>query len=100
MISGEKFEKDTGMEGSKTAKVKITADTTVTVTFKQLKFPITFSALNGIGTIKALMRINGKETEITTGENIRYGWTIKFTAVPAEGYPANNKSRRHHDSSD
>lgn len=54
------------MEGSKTAKVKITADTTVTVTFKQLKFPITFSALNGIGTIKALMRINGKETEITT----------------------------------
>jgi len=86
MISGGKFEKDTGMEGSKTAKVKITADTTVTVTFKQLKFPITFSALNGIGTIKALMRINGKETEITTGENIRYGWTIKFTAVPAEGY--------------
>ena len=84
MISGGKFEKDTGMEGSKTAKVKITADTTVTVTFKQLKFPITFSALNGIGTIKALMRINGKE--ITTGENIGYGWTIKFTAVPAEGY--------------
>lgn len=66
MISGGKFEKDTGMEGSKTTKVKITADTTVTVTFKQLKFPITFSALNGIGTIKALMRINGKETEITT----------------------------------
>ena len=60
MISGGKFEKDTGMEGSKTAKVKITADTTVTVTFKQLKFPITFSALNGIGTIKA-MHSNDKE---------------------------------------
>lgn len=83
MISGGKFEKDTGMEGSKTAKVKITADTTVTVTFKQLKFPITFSALNGIGTIKA-MRSNDKE--ITTGENIGYGYTIKFTAIPAEGY--------------
>ena len=83
MISGGKFEKDTGMEGSKTAKVKITADTTVTVTFKQLKFPITFSALNGIGTIKAM---HSNDKEITTGENIGYGYTIKFTAVPAEGY--------------
>ena len=83
MISGGKFEKDTGMEGSKTAKVKITADTTVTVTFKQLKFPITFSALNGIGTIKAM---HSNDKEITTGENIGYGYTIKFTAIPAEGY--------------
>ena len=82
-ISGGKFEKDTGMEGSKTAKVKITADTTVTVTFKQLKFPITFSALNGIGTIKAM---HSNDKEITTGENIGYGYTIKFTAIPAEGY--------------
>ena len=83
MISGGKFEKDTGMEGSKTAKVKITADTTVTVTFKQLKFPITFSALNGIGTIKAM---HSNDKEITTGENIGYGYTIKFTALPEEGY--------------
>ena len=82
-ISGGKFEKDTGMEGSKTAKVKITADTTVTVTFKRLKFPITFSALNGIGTIKAM---HSNDKEITTGENIGYGYTIKFTAIPAEGY--------------
>ena len=70
-----------GTPGSTTAKVKITADTQVTVSFMQKEFPVTFSTW-GDGVLKA--EVDG--TPITSGDSVDIGKTVTFTASPAAEY--------------
>ena len=72
-----------GTPGSTTAKVKITAATTVNVSFTLNTYTVTFGTPAN-GTLKA--EIAG--TVITSGDTVEYGKTVTFTAVPAEGYKA------------
>ena len=80
-ITGSEFENDTGTDGSLTAKVKITANTTVNVTFKQKEITeFTVEMTHGEnGTLSASPAIPAsgkvaKDTEIT------------FSATPEDGY--------------
>ncbi|QTQ16091.1 leucine-rich repeat protein [Treponema parvum] len=68
-----------GSPGSAAATVKITENTTVTVTFKQVKFKIDFSVDGANGTLTA--KVDG--TEILTGKQVEHGKTVEFTATPA-----------------
>ena len=73
-----------GSPGSRTAKVKITEDTTITVTFKKLKFKIDFG-VDGTpphGTLTA--KVDG--TAISSGDTVEHGKTVTFTAKPNTNY--------------
>ena len=66
-----------GQQGDATAKVKITENTTVNVTFKAIKYPVTMT--------------HGEHGDITAGmsipaEGIDYGTEITFTAAANLGY--------------
>ena len=66
-----------GQQGNTTAKVKITANTTVNVTFKAIKYPVTMT--------------HGEHGDITAdmsipAEGIDYGTEITFTATANPGY--------------
>ena len=72
-----------GKDGSMTAKVKITADTTVSVSFKRIEF--TVEMMHGEhGTLKA----KGDWGEITSGKKVAKGTTVTFTALPDADYQA------------
>ena len=70
-----------GTAGSQTAKVKITADTNVNVSFTLKTYPVTFGTPAN-GTFKA--EIAG--TVITSGKPVEYGKIVTFTAFPEPGY--------------
>jgi len=66
-----------GQQGDATAKVKITENTTVNVTFKAIKYPVTMT--------------HGEHGDITAdmsipAEGIDYGTEITFTATANSGY--------------
>jgi len=71
-----------GKDGDFFAKVKITTDTKVNVSFTRKKSPVTFNATPPNGTFKA--EVDG--TEITSGDTVEHGKSVTFTAVPASGY--------------
>ena len=66
-----------GQQGDATAKVKVTANTTVNVTFKAIKYPVTMTH-GEHGDITANMSI--------PAEGIDYGTEITFTATANPGY--------------
>ena len=82
-ITGGTFEAGTGTDGNTTAKVWITADTKVNVSFTNT-YPVTFSVKGtpANGTLKAELA----GTVITSGKSVEYGKTVTFTADPATGY--------------
>ena len=72
-----------GKLGNATANVKITTDTTVSVTFSEvIKYPVHFSVSTSNGTLKAK---NGN-TELNTGDTVEHGKTVIFTVIPDTGY--------------
>ena len=80
-ITGGNVEEGTGTDGNTTAKVWITADTKVNVSFTNT-YPVNFDVKWGDGTLKA--EIDG--TPITSGDTVEYGKTVIFTASPAAEY--------------
>ncbi len=84
-VTGSALEAGTGAEGSPTAKVKITADTQVSVSFEEIpKHAINFSvdSTTQHGTLKAMVG----DKEITSGENVEEDKTVTFTAEPSTNY--------------
>ena len=83
-VAGSELEAGTGADGSETAKVKITADTTVKVSFEAIpKHAITFSVEGDTGgTLEA--KVDGKE--ITSGNEVEQGKTVTFTTKTNDGY--------------
>ena len=77
-----------GAEGSQTATVTITADTTIAVTFKhseapsQPKHTVTFSVDGENGLLEA--KVDG--TKINSGDQVEKGKTVEFTAKPFSDY--------------
>ena len=82
IITGSAFETGTGIGGSTTAKVKITATVNITVSFKLKNYTVTFSVDGAGGTLKAT--VDG--SEINPGNTVKHGKTVTFTAVPTAGY--------------
>lgn len=72
-----------GKPGNTTANIKITADTTVKVRFKERTYKVTFGASDGHGTITATV-LHG--SEIQTGQHLEYEKIVTFTATPNPGY--------------
>jgi len=84
-VTGSALETNTGAEGSSTAKVKITADTQVSVSFKEIpKHAITFSvdSTTQNGTLKAVV----SDKEIDSGNEVEEGKTVIFTATADTDY--------------
>ena len=72
-----------GGKGETTAKVKITANTTVNVSFEAIpKHAITFSVDGANGTLKA--KVDGGD--IASGKEVEEGKTVTFTATANDGY--------------
>ena len=84
-VTGSALEAGTGAEGSPTAKVKITADTQVSVSFEAIpKHAITFSvdSTTPNGTLKAVV----SDKEIDSGNEVEEGKTVIFTATANTDY--------------
>ena len=84
-VTGSTLEAGTGAEGSSTAKVKITADTQVSVSFKEIpKHAINFSvdSTTQNGTLKAVV----SDKEIDSGNEVEEGKTVIFTATANTDY--------------
>ena len=86
IITGSAFETGTGIGGSTTAKVKITATVNITVSFKLNNYPVTFSVAGtpANGTLKATA--DGVAETETSPITVEHGKTVTFTATPAAGY--------------
>ncbi|UTC78996.1 leucine-rich repeat domain-containing protein [Treponema sp. OMZ 799] len=79
----EALQAGTGADGSESAKVKITADTTVSVSFIKKTYAITFSVEGGTGgTLEA--KVDGKE--ISSGDMVEHGKEVEFTPKEEKGY--------------
>ena len=72
-----------GKAGDLLAKVKITAATTVRVTFKPIAYSVTFSAADAKGTVSATL-----DGAPFTGGKVPFGKSVLFTANPIYGYQA------------
>ncbi len=86
-VTGSTLEAGTGADGSSTAKVKITADTQVSVSFKEIpKHAITFSvdSTTPNGTLKA--EGDGITQPATSPINVEEDKTVTFTAEPSANY--------------
>ena len=84
-VTGSVLEAGTGADGSSTAKVKITANTSVSVSFEAIpKHAITFSvdSTTPNGTLKA--KVDGGD--IASGKEVEEGKTVTFTATANAGY--------------
>ncbi|QUY17074.1 leucine-rich repeat protein [Treponema vincentii] len=81
-ITGDAFETGTGTNGSLTAKVNITKETTVKVSFKLKKYLVTFSIDGTGGTLKA--EVDG--TVINTNDKVEHGKQVTFTAKANDSY--------------
>ena len=76
-----------GADENETAKVKITADTTVSVSFIKKTYAITFSVEDGTGgTLEA--KVDGKE--ISSGDMVEHGKKVEFTPKEEKGYRVKN----------
>ena len=75
-----------GKKGEETATIKITADTSVSVSFEAIpKHAITFSVDGANGTLKA--KAEGEATETDKSPiSVEEGKTVTFTATPEAGY--------------
>ena len=71
-----------GADESESAKVKITADTTVSVSFIKKTYAITFSVEGTGGTLEA--KVDGKE--ISSGDMVEHGKKVEFTPKEEKGY--------------
>lgn len=79
----EALQAGTGADESESAKVKITADTTVSVSFIKKTYAITFSVEGGTGgTLEA--KVDGKE--ISSGDMVEHGKKVEFTPKEEKGY--------------
>ena len=86
-VTGSVLEAGTGADGSSTAKVKITADTTVAVSFEAIpKHAITFSVEGTGGMLKAVV----SDKEINSGDEVEQGKQVTFTATANTGYRVNS----------
>ena len=83
-ITGGAFETGTGIGGSTTAKVKITATVNITVSFKLKNYTVTFS-VDGTGGMLKATADGVAETE-TSPITVEHGKTVTFTAAPTAGY--------------
>ena len=83
-ITGGAFETGTGIGGSTTAKVKITATVNITVSFKLKKYTVTFSVDGTGGTLKATA--DGVAETETSPIAVEHGKTVTLTAAPTAGY--------------
>ena len=83
----EALQTGTGADESETAKVKITADTTVSVSFIKKTYAITFSVEGGIGG-KLEAKVDGKE--ISSGDMVEHGKKVEFTPKAEKGYRVKN----------
>ena len=84
-VTGSALEANTGADGSSTAKVKITANTTVSVSFEAIpKHAITFSVEGANGTLKA--KSDGVPETSTSPINVEEDKTVTFTAEPITNY--------------
>ena len=84
-VTGSTLETNTGAEGSSTAKVKITANTQVSVSFEAIpKHAINFSvdSTTQNGTLKAVV----SDKEIDSGNEVEEGKTVIFTATADTDY--------------
>ena len=82
-VTGSVLETGTGADESLTAKVKITADTTVSVSFIKKTYAVTFSVEGGTGgTLEA--KVDGKE--ISSGDMVEHGKKVEFTPKEEKGY--------------
>ena len=83
----EALQDGTGADESLTAKVKITADTTVSVSFIKKNYAITFSVEGSTGgTLEA--KVDGKE--ISSGDMVEHGKKVEFTPKEEKGYRVKN----------
>ena len=94
-VTGSTLETGTGADGSKTAKVKITANTTVSVSFEAIpptKYTVTLTQpVNGTVTASSTIPQDGvdKDTEITFTATANAGYKIgKWTVTPPEALQA------------
>ena len=77
----------TGADGSSTAKVKITADTTVSVSFTKKNYAVNFSVAGTGGTLKA--EWDGITQPATSPIDVEHGKAVTFTATAESGYRVN-----------
>lgn len=82
-IQGGSFEAGTGTNGNTTAKVKVTANTTVKVSFKKM-YSVTFNVEGGNGTLKATPE-GGAETAASP-ISVEHEKTVTFTATAETDY--------------
>ena len=83
-IQGGSFEAGTGTDGNTTAKVKVTANTTVKVSFKLKQYAVTFSVEGENGTLKATPE--GRAETATSPISVEHGKTVTFTATAETDY--------------
>ena len=86
MVTGSVLEAGTGVDGSSEAKMKITADTSVSAIFIKNTYVITFSVEGGHGTLEA--KVDGKE--ISSGDMVEHGKKVEFTPKAEKGYTLKN----------
>ena len=80
----EALQAGTGADGSETAKVKITADTTVSVSFTKKTYAVNFSVAGTGGTLKA--EGDGITQPATSPITVEHGKEVIFTAKADDGY--------------
>ena len=80
MVTGSVLEAGTGVDGSSEAKMKITADTSVSAIFIKNTYAITFSVEGGNGTLKA--KADSIAETATSPISVEEGKAITFTATP------------------
>ena len=86
VISPSKALQSGGNKGDTTATLKITANTSVSVSFEEIpKHNVTFSVEGGHGTLKAVV----SDKEINSGDKVEEGKTVTFTATAESGYRVN-----------
>ena len=83
-VTGSVLETGTGADGSPTAKVKITADTTVSVSFTKKTYAVNFSVAGTGGTLKA--EGDGITQPATSPITVEHGKEVIFTAKANDGY--------------
>ena len=81
----EALQAGTGADGSETAKVKITADTTVSVSFTKKTYAVNFSVAGTGGKLTA--KADGEATETEASPiTVEHGKEVIFTAKADDGY--------------
>ena len=80
----EALQAGTGADGSETAKVKITANTTVSVSFTKKTYAVNFSVAGTGGTLKA--EGDGITQPATSPITVEHGKEVIFTAKADDGY--------------